>query len=568
MKFPHKVVVQNKGGITLHKNDYIAAGGEGTVCRQGKLAYKVYHDPKKAVPAAKIRELQVLSGLPNVLGPRDIVFDSKGHTPVGFTMPYISDTEFLCRLFSKGFRADHGLDPDRITNLVKRLQQTLQQIHDNDILVVDLNEMNFLVDCNFSEVLFIDVDSYQTPKHRATAIMESIRDRTAPAGKFNEGTDWYSFAVVAFQMYTGYHPYRKGRHPDYKPNDWSNRMDKGLSVFHPDVVMSHPWSDWSMIPPIHLDWLKAVLGPSNERIEPPLPEMAPSMYVQKTVVVTGTDNFEITLVMDYKSTVQNLWFHEAVPCAVTKKGIHIGTTVVSSPLRRGERVSLASVPGNNPVVALLTGTELKFSDTEGTNVGELTAEKVMQYEGRVYSAHNGVLTESTFMKTGQKVMHLTKMVAKILQESSQFFPGVVVQDVLGTCWLTIPYAEGKCSNTRVPEMDGYRIVDAKYDRGIFMAVGEKDSSFDRFILKFPDGDHTKYDLRRDEGVSEVAVHFATLANGICVHQPDDQKIEVFTTPSKIKIVEGPPFHTGDRLLSDGASVMFLDGGRLYRVSLK
>ena len=567
MKFPYKVVVQNKGAVTLSKQDYVAAGGEGTVCRKGGVAYKVYHDPKKVIPLAKIRDLTPLAKLGNVLGPRDILFDSKGNVPIGFTMNYVRDTEFLCRLFSKGFRADHGVGLDEMNYLVKRMQLTVEDIHSHDILIVDLNEMNFLVNGKFSDVLFIDVDSYQTKLFKATAIMESIRDRMGKAGEFTEGTDWYSFAVVAFQMYTGYHPYRKGRHPDYGPSDWSVRMDKGVSVFHPEVAMKPPWSDWSMIPPAHLGWLKAVLGPSQERYGPPLPDASAIVAVTRPVVVKGTDGFDVSLVTDYGESVHGVWFYEGVPCAVTKGGIHVGTHKVRSLKQRRGRMSLAAVPSNSPVLAIHDDYEVVFEDTSGNEVGRLAAEKAMQYGGRIYSAYNGVLTESTFMQTGPKVLHLTKSVAKVLQQSTSFFSGVAVQDILGTCWLTIPWAEGKCSNTKVPEMDGRRIVDARYERGIFMAVAESGGKYDRFVL-FMNDDCSSYRLRIDEDIQDVSVHFTVLANGMCIHQTSDQEVEVFKEAGKVKVVDGPPFHTGDRLLSDGVSVLFLDGGRLYRVSLK
>lgn len=570
MKLPFKVVVQNKGAVTLQKNDYIAAGGEGTVCRRGDVAYKVYHDPKKAVPAAKIRELQALASLPNVLGPREIVFDGAGKKPIGFTMPYVRDTEFLCRLFSKGFRSDHGLGPDEMTYLVKRLQQTLQAIHGHDILVVDLNEMNFLVDSKYSEILFIDVDSYQTPKHRATAIMESIRDRVGQAGLFTEGTDWYSFAVVAFQMYTGYHPYRKGRHPKYKPNDWSARMDEGLSVFHPDVTMSLPWSDWSMIPPAHLDWLRAVLGPSNERSGPPLPDASTIVAVTRPVVVKGTDTFEVTLVADYDSPVLGMWFFGGRPVALTKNGVYIGTSHVrhwQHNLWQG-RVTLLPVGDTyEPAVAWHDGGEAHIQDIDGEHIWKIAAEQAMHHDGRLYTALNGMLVETMIIRPAHKDLMASKTVGKFLEGSSQFFPGVVVQDVFGTCWLSVPYAEGKCSNTRVPEMDGYRVVDARYQNGILMAVGERDGRYERFVL-FMGDNCSSYRVRLDGDVPEQFVHFAALSNGVCVHQPTDAQIEVFREPGRVKTVDSPPFHTGDRLYTDGASMYFVDGGRLYRISLK
>ena len=567
MNFPYKVIIQGKGSETLQKGDYIAAGGEGTVCRRGSTAYKVYHDPTKMIPLAKIRELAPIVRLVNVLGPRDILLDSKTNTPVGFTMPYIEQTEFLCRMFSKGFKTDSGITSDMVMQLVKRMQSTISEIHQEGILVVDLNEMNFLLDKAFKDVLFIDVDSYQTKSFKATAIMESIRDRTVKKSAFTEGSDWFSFAVVAFQMYMGYHPYRKGKHPKYGPNDWSERMDKGLSVFHPDVTLSPPWDDLSAVPPAHLDWFKAVLGPSAARTEPPMPDVSGFIAVLRPVVVKGTDKFEVTLYRDYGEFVTGVWFFDGIDCAVTSDYVYVGGNVVKKFTGKPGKVSLARVPGQHPVLAIHDGLHVTFQDMQGVEVGNIAANKAMQYDGRVYTVYNGVLMQNSFVFMNGKPLHLVKSVGTVLQQSTQMFPGVAVQDVLGTCWLSIPYAEDRCSDTRVKELDGQRIVDAKYERGIFMAVAEKDGKYRRFVL-FMSDDCASYKVRIDDDPAEPSVHFTVLPNGVCVHQTTDQQVEVFREPSKVKVVDGPPFHTGDRLLNDTTSVMFLDGGRLYTVRLK
>src|SRR6478736_593639 len=193
----------NGKNLMLKQSDYKAAGGEGVVYVKNGNAYKIYHDASKMIAVGKIQELSALT-MPNILGPKDIIYHN--NTPVGFVMRYVSDTEFLCKLFTKGFRDKMGVTPDQINHLVKGMQDTLHEIHNKNILVVDYNEMNFLVNRGFDTVYNIDVDSYQTPSYRATAIMESIRDRKVKSGKFTKESDWFSFATVAFQMYMGTHP--------------------------------------------------------------------------------------------------------------------------------------------------------------------------------------------------------------------------------------------------------------------------------------------------------------------------------------------------------------------------
>ena len=48
---------------------------------------------------------------------------------------------------------------------------------------------SFLIDSSFSIPYHIDVDSYQTDNFPCTAIMDTIRDRRLPFGKFDDLSD-------------------------------------------------------------------------------------------------------------------------------------------------------------------------------------------------------------------------------------------------------------------------------------------------------------------------------------------------------------------------------------------
>ena len=66
--------------------------------------------------------------------------------PVGYTMPSVADAFVLCQTFPKAFREREGLTPDLTLGLVRKLQEGIAHVHARHILIVDLNEMNFLVD--------------------------------------------------------------------------------------------------------------------------------------------------------------------------------------------------------------------------------------------------------------------------------------------------------------------------------------------------------------------------------------------------------------------------------------
>ena len=56
----------------------------------------------------------------------------------------------LCQLFPRAFRQRTNLTPDVALSLVRKLQAGVRHVHANNILIVDLNELNFLVAEDFS----------------------------------------------------------------------------------------------------------------------------------------------------------------------------------------------------------------------------------------------------------------------------------------------------------------------------------------------------------------------------------------------------------------------------------
>jgi len=566
MNFPLKVAIKGKGVETLNKQSYLAAGGEGTVCQKGGLAYKIYHDPKRMIPVSKIQELQQLEGIPNVLGPRDILLDPKSNTPIGFTMPFMKKTEYLCRLFNKNFKQDNNISPDMVVEMVKIMQETLAKIHQHKILVVDINEMNFLTSLLWDQVFFIDVDSYQTPGHKATALMETVRDRTTPKGQFTEMSDWFSFAIVSFQLYMGYHPYKKGRHPQFKPKDWSARMDQNISIFHKDIDLADNWKTWDLIPKPHLEWYQRVFR-DKERSIPPLPDGVTVIGVLQPVVVTGTDKFEVTLVKDFKDKLLGTYFFNGFQHGITEKHLYSNHNVLKTFTSKIKKVSLAQVIGATPVVVFHDGNEVRFENVDGTNIGTIAASQAMQYNGCIYTVYNGKMTENTFKSFPNKTAHLTKQVGNVFEPATKLFPGVAVQDILGKCWMAIPYSPGKLSNLNIPELDGQRIIDAKFENNVCIVVSEKDGQYNRTVLCF-DAQVTHYTCRIDEDVDFTGVNFTTLKNGVCIHIPADDRVEVFKDNSTVKVVNDPPFSTDMKLVNDSTGVMFINRNKLYSVSLK
>ena len=553
-------VTDKKDVINLTDREYKASGGQGLVFCKGDMAYKIYHDPKRMIPVAKIQELSLLNR-DNILAPIDPLYDFKTQKPIGFTMRYIKDIEFLCQIFTRTFRDSKGVSPTDIIALVSEMQKTLQYIHGLKYLVVDYNEMNFLLDKLISTVYHIDVDSWQTSSFKADAIMDSVRDRTTKPGEFSELSDWFSWAVVTFQMYTGIHPY-KGRHKDFKPAEWGKRMDLGVSVFDSGVKLPPACQDFSLIPKRHLEWYKAVFM-KNERSIPPMADDVFIATVMRQVSSRGDFIVKKLIQMKY-SSIRSLFYLNHKRFIITSEGIYDYSGTMLFPVLKSAITGMCNVFAEDPLVAEFLGGKVKFSNLKGDVVSETEAEDMMGYNGLIYTVNNGQLIENSFERLG-KLIHVTKNVCDI-SRSYKVFRGLITQDDFMKCRLAIPFEKGMCVNIAINELDNHRIIDARYDKRICIIIAEENNKYLRYILCFNE-QHTDYTIRKEEIIDLHPANFIVLPNRFCIAL-DDEKLSIFVDNNKRKEMTSCPFDASMRLYNEESQVLFTDGKTLYSVTMK
>ena len=549
-----------KSVITLSDNNYKAAGGQAAVFIKNDLAYKIYHDPKNMIPVAKIHELSQINH-PDVLAPIEPIFDISDK-PIGFSMKSINGIEFLCKIFTQGFRKDKGISNQDIIDLVTRMQKTLEYIHSiSGMLVVDYNEMNFLLNDQFNIAYHIDVDSYQTKSFPANALMATVKDPLA--NKFTELSDWFSFAIVTFQMYIGIHPF-KGFHPDFKPKEWDKRMKLGVSVFDKKVELPDVCQDFSVIPKRHLDWYKAVFI-KNERSIPPYPDAAVVAMIAKKVISSKGD-FIIKLLMEYDKPIKRMYFLDGLRYVVTHNEIYKNDKSILKLSKSIDKITfeLSEVVNEEPVMAYLSQGKAQFFDLKKNPLSSISAENMMFANGVIYTVNNGQLVENSFERLG-KLIHRTKIVSSICP-SYKVFQGVVVQDDFMKCHLAIPFEKGKCVNILVPELDKKRIIDAQYEGGICILLVENQGSYFRTTLCF-DVMHSSYKILEEPVDSIYPINFITLANGLCISR-DDEKVVLFKDLIQRKEVTGAPFTASMKLYKEHTQVLFVHDEKLYSVSMK
>jgi hypothetical protein len=550
--------------VKLSKSNFIASGGEGSIYKKGNTAFKIYTNPKTMIHHAKIKELSVITNS-NVIKPERIILNKK-QKPIGYTMRHISDTYALCQIFPKAFRDRTGMDTDTVLKLVQKMQSTITDIHKTkETLMVDGNEMNYLVDKKLKNVYFIDVDSYQTLSFPATAIMESIRDWHNP--KFSQLTDWFSFAVVSFQMFIGIHPF-KGKHKSIK--GMKDRMLANIPVFHKDVKFPKVCMPFDVIPPAYKDWYKALFF-EGKRLPPPTGLVQTVVIPVVIQTITGNEDFEIVEMFEYNSNVIKFLSVDGTRVTVASKGIYVNNKL--SPVKDMKNAHIAITPLTSQVIAVkMTDKNLSLSNLSGggSPKGQIYVEDMMSYKGRVFIKNQDLLSELEFVEMGKNVHVVPKHVANVMENATKLFDGVVIQNVLGSFMASIFPSAGMHYQIQCPEFQGYQIIDAKYDNNVLIVIGSKKGKYDKFILKF-DEKYSTYSLRKVEDISYSGINFAVLENGIVIHINDNEEVEIFSNKkdaNKVKVIDSSVISGDMRLFSDGVKVVFAKGKKMYQLKMK
>jgi len=554
-----------QAAVTLSDANYLAAGGEAAVYKNGAEAIKLYHDPKRAMSLGKIKELALINAH-NVIRPLEPAYDASGNC-VGYSMKYLAGTEPLCKFFTKSFKVERSVTPAQLDALLKAMQLTLSEVHRAKCLVVDLNELNILVDANsLSAPFFIDTDSYQTPSFKATAIMASVRDHNVPHGTFTELTDWYSWGVLAFQIYINIHPYQ-GKHPNYRPNEWEKRMEKGVSVFDKAVRLPPVCNPFSVIPKRHLDWFEAVFA-RNERSVPPLADSIAPLAVPKAIVtIRAHEKLSVTELRSIGAEIIDVFVLRGITHCVTKSFVKVGSAKMQIDVT-GARKVVVGASSARAIVGLWNGNSITFKTLDGTMVGTGSGSAIFARNEVIYAQVGGRLMQYSFIEMGTRTIIQMKEVENISALATKVFDGALIQDLLGRAYVTVPYAVSRCATKPCPALNGWRVIEAAGVRNWVVVLAEQKGRYDRFILKFADDWQSLAVHMRDEDVAYEAVNFTTTSSGTCLLLTEDTlRVWNVAWSGRVRVFDNPPVEAGMKLFSIDNSVAFIHDDVICQLTL-
>ena len=556
-----KFNVENMGQITISDKDYLASGGEASIYKNDKFAIKIYHSKKQMLSLGKIKELQEIKDK-NVLLPKNVVY--QGSTPVGYLMDFKPNTHCLCKLFTKTFKDSNKISHDDISSLVGNMQETVKNIHKAKCLVVDFNELNELVSSSFKNVYFIDVDSYQTPSFRATAIMENIRDRLIKNNQWNEGSGWFSFAILSFQMWIGIHPY-KGKHPDFKSSEWGERMEKGISVFDKNAVLPRTCNNISVIPNSHLRWFKDVFENKTREEPPKVGEIIAVVAIPtKFKIIPSNKSIKTELKYTCPEKILKIFNFVGVNYVVGKKHLYKENVVLPIDISDDDKTIMCSSDRGDPIVCSLKNDLISFKKINGDKIGEIGGADMILRNNNLYSFCNGKIIENVFTSFGSKILHAVGNSYSVMPLSTKLYKGMILQDILGKKYFTIPYKKGSVANVYIPELDSFRVLDACSDKNVCAVIAERKGEYCCFVFTFEDN-FEKYICREIKDVQYLNVNFTVLNNGVCVFAKNTE-VEIFIGKN-IKVVDNPPFDSTTQLLNISNEVFYVEDNELISVKM-
>lgn len=575
------VTLEGRGPVTLRPSDHVATGGEGSIYRVSNLVVKMWLDPERMKQRGTPDKVQKLSSLfqhPYIVTPLGLALTDAGD-PVGHYLSYIEDPPIghpLSRVFTNDFYQSERFTDKLASKLVDRMRETVLFAHDRGAILVDPNELNWfaLSVRKDPEPRIIDVDSWVIGAMPPTvAVMPSIRDWHAR--KFNHESDWFSWAIVTFQVFTGIHPY-KGTLDGYARTDMEKRMQNNASVFSSGVRLNRAVRDFSCISLPLLNWYEATFQ-KGERTKPPSPfdtgvTTPRAVRILRAVTTGKTDMLVFEKLLGYSGDSVIHTFHCGVVLLAsgklidltTKRQIAVSASLACEVIRVSNGWIIGSLDGRQAVFVYVSDRTLQSTVLPFP----MQASRLLSYENRIFLVGDKGLTEVKFNFFGEKIVASAGQTWGVIVNSTKWFSGVGVLDAMGAKFVIVPFGDGAVAQIRVRELDGIQIIAAK--------AGNR---FASFIALDKKGDYHKIEITFDSeyrtykvwmGITDgPELNLAILPKGVCATIIKDGELNIFVPMNgSLTRVEDKLIAT-DMLLSNwGDRVIYVQNGAVWAVRMK
>lgn len=247
----------------------LTEGGEGIIYEVNGQIIKIYKPVVNMKSKKNKVQMLINKSLPKeVISPKEIVVD-RGGKFIGFSMDKVKGEEFK-KLTNKKFVTANNITTKDILAMLVKVQNVINELHKNGIYIGDLNDQNILFDKQFN-IYFIDCDSWTVENEKCEVAMDLFKDPLLNSNDFNEKTDTYSFAVLAWKLLTRIHPFGGTMNPDINIME---RMKNGISVIdNPKVTIPKTIKSWRNLSPDLINGLKEIFENKSRELSDELCEM-------------------------------------------------------------------------------------------------------------------------------------------------------------------------------------------------------------------------------------------------------------------------------------------------------
>ncbi|MBU4331921.1 hypothetical protein KKD19_00645 [Patescibacteria group bacterium] len=486
--------------------------------------------------------------------------------------------EPIARVFTNDFRKRTGFSNDKASLLIDRMRDIVMYAHERDALLIDANELGYFVVNNNSqepEPRIIDVDCWVIDDKwpPSCPIMPSIRDWHVRQGKqWNEGTDWFAWGVVTFQVYTGIHPY-KGTLIGYKRNELERRMRDNASVFTNNVRLNKAVRDFSCIPGHLLDWYVATFQ-SGERTIPPSPFETGVATTQVARVLHAITTATGILVFDKllgKIGVQVIRFF---PCGVAL--LESGKLIDVS---KSRQIGIAQ-SRDCEIVKVQNGwlkTDLEDGNIRFFHINEvsldekemtlnLNGHQLLRYGNRLFVVTDRGLTEMTLKVLGKPILSVGQTWG-VMINSTRWFDGVGIQDTMGATYVIAPFSDNSCAQIRVRELDGLKPIMAKAGNRFITVIALDGNGVYQKIELTMDRGYSSYKVWQ-EATDSPDLNIAILPKGVCATIVNDGELDIFVpTSGTFNKIQDKYVLTDMALANWENKVVYIQNGELWSVRM-
>lgn len=564
-----EVELQGKGLAVLRPSDHVATGGEGSIYKIGNSVVKIYLDPvrmrQRGTPD-KITQLTQFKH-PYIVAPTGLATAKK--EVVGFYMPFVDNGHPMARVFTNEFWQKEGFDSKDATSLISKMRDVFIYTHDHKALLVDPNELNWFVLKNGGvEPRVVDVDSWALGRWSPTVIMPSIRDHHTK--QFSELTDWFSWGIVTFQIYTGIHPY-KGTLDGFNKFDFEARMKANASVFSHGIRLNAAVRNFSSIPKNLLDWYEATFQ-KQERTKPPSPlegVATPKAALKQRTILTGTGKLVFEKLLNISESVIRTF-----PCGVVltqSKNIYDLQLKKKIGECKSKDCEIVQVQDG----WLLADWDNRVPEFKYINDRQFKAElltlniKTSRYfraQNRLFAIMEQGVSELQVQMFGKPILASGKF-WNLMVNSSKWFDGVVIQDIMGAKFITLPFGTDAVISERVKEIDHVQIVNAKACGRFVALIGlDKKGNYRKIELTFS-SDFSKYTAWEGQA-DNSELNVCILPKGVACSITQDGELNIFVPTSGVLNKISDKYIGTDFILSHwGDVVIFIDNDSIWSVKM-